>query len=136
MTQFANASALIVPVIGVIVGFSAGLPLWNSGAAIPASSPAAWLWLVGGFIGFAGGILILGRSRWLALACTFSGSLLLFSAALYLPEARRSYDEWRWRQQLHELNKPAAVQRRLSLSLEFGHHLPGVPERERWGRKA
>lgn len=127
MSRFFKPLAIVLPAIGAVVGFGAGWPLWNAGAAVPRDSVAAWLWMIGGFVAFVGGVLLLlsGRSRAMAFIFTFAGFLLLFGAALYLPEARRAYDEWRGRQRIEQLKQPAAGHRRSSPLVRFARHRPG-----------
>lgn len=124
MSRFLKFLNLAVPLIGAIAGFAGGLPIWRAGAAVPADSVAAWLWVLGGFAAFTGGVLLLRHLRWIALIYVFAGFLLLFSAGLYLPEARRAYDEWQ-----HPISHVRFLLRaeKLAMSVEFlGHSVsPG-----------
>jgi hypothetical protein len=56
-----------------------------------------WAWVVGGVGSTIGGLCLVSRSRWLALLCIFGGFVLLLSAFLFLPDARKAYEEQRGR---------------------------------------
>lgn len=94
MSRVLKTLAIVLPPLGAVVGVGAGLPIWRSHASVPPDFVAAWLWVLGGFVAFAGGVIRLQHSRWIALACIFAGFLLLLSAGMYLPEARSVYDRW------------------------------------------
>jgi len=86
---------LAIPVfslLGLVSGGIAGAILWRQAQPLPPNSILAWVWFIGGFVSFAGGITLISRLRSLALLCIFGGFVVLLCASLYLHEARRIYD--------------------------------------------
>jgi hypothetical protein len=125
-------SAFVIPFMGVVVGFTAGLPLWRSGGAVSPSSVAAWLWLIGGFISFVGGVLLFAQSRWIATLYVFAGFVLLFTAALYLPEARRAYDERQGRHRFHLPNEADAPNAEMAPRFRTEYGRSGFGDLQHW----
>jgi hypothetical protein len=91
--QYLRLAIRILSLVGLISGTLAGAYLWREGQPLPPGSILAWVWFFGGFIAFVGGILQIKQSRSLALICAFGGFVVFLTAALYLNEAARIYDQ-------------------------------------------
>jgi hypothetical protein len=91
--QHVRLAIRILSLLGLLAGAMAGVFLWREGHALPPGSILAWVWFVGGFLAFVGGILQLRQSRALGLVCAFLGAMVFLAAALYLNEAARVYDQ-------------------------------------------
>ena len=94
MANLRNILLFVVTLLGAVFGFMGGIPIWRSQSALPFNSIGAWLWLMGGFTTFVGGVLLIRHFRVVALIFIFAGFVLLFTAGTYLPEARRVYDQY------------------------------------------